>query len=365
MKTGRSSSRPRISSGSSSATTSSPWSSSGRAGCARSRSATIPQLELIQKRGYAHEQAYIARLRAEGREVLEIATGDLKTPDQLRAAEAETLAAMRAGADIIFQATFFDGRWRGHADFLVRRDDRPSDLGSWSYDVADTKLARRVKAAAILQMCVYADLLERLQGVPPETVSVVTGDGVAHPHRLEDYAAYYRAAKSRFEERLAAEAEARRCGATRGRCGWSHAARADVSRARRSLPGLPVVVGLRGSPAGRRSPVDRGRRHEDHAPETRRGRRRDAHDTRPPARGPAHPEDDAAGPDPRPPPGRPPIGVPADARAHATSSFRPIRTSPGGASRPSPSPPRSTCSGTSNRTHGHSRTASNTSSAMR
>ena len=44
--------------------------------------------------------------------------------------------------------TFFDGRWRGHPDFLLRRDDRPSDLGSWSYDIADTKLARRVKAAA-------------------------------------------------------------------------------------------------------------------------------------------------------------------------------------------------------------------------
>lgn len=165
-----------------------------------------PQLELIQKRGYAHEQAYISRLRAEGRDVLEIATGDLKTPAQLREAEAQTLAAMRSGADVIFQATFFDGHWRGHADFLVRRDDRPSNLGSWSYDVADTKLARRVKAAAILQMCVYADLLERLQGVPPELVSVVTGDGIAHPHRLEDYAAYYRAAKARFEERLAADA---------------------------------------------------------------------------------------------------------------------------------------------------------------
>ncbi|MEO8468683.1 MAG: TM0106 family RecB-like putative nuclease [Chloroflexota bacterium] len=164
-----------------------------------------PQLDLIQKRGYAHEQAYISRLRAEGRSVLEIATGELKTLAQLREAEAQTVAAMRSGADVIFQATFFDGHWRGHADFLVRRDDRPSNLGSWSYDVADTKLARRVKAAAILQMCVYADLLERLQGVPPELVSVVTGDGIAHPHRLEDYAAYYRAAKFRFEERLAAD----------------------------------------------------------------------------------------------------------------------------------------------------------------
>ena len=32
---------------------------------------------------------------------------------------------MRAGADVIFQATFFDGHWRGHADFLYRTE-RPS-----------------------------------------------------------------------------------------------------------------------------------------------------------------------------------------------------------------------------------------------
>ncbi len=51
-------------------------------------------------------------------------------------------------------------------------------------------------------MCVYADLLERIQGVPPATISVVTGDGVEHEHRLTDFAAYYRHAKRRFEERV-------------------------------------------------------------------------------------------------------------------------------------------------------------------
>ena len=125
-----------------------------------------PELELIRKRGFDHEQAYIARLRADGRTVDEIQLRDANTPEELRAAQAETLAAMRRGDDVIFQATFFDGRWRGHADFLVRRDDRPSDLGSWSYDVADTKLARRVKAAAIVQMCVYADLARGAPGHP-------------------------------------------------------------------------------------------------------------------------------------------------------------------------------------------------------
>ncbi|HXG40202.1 MAG TPA: TM0106 family RecB-like putative nuclease, partial [Candidatus Limnocylindrales bacterium] len=161
-----------------------------------------PELDLIRKRGYEHERRFLERLRAEGRRIHEVATRDARTAAELEQAAAETAAAMRAGADVVFQATFFDGRWRGHADFLLRRDDRPSDLGGWSYDVADTKLARRVKAAAIVQMCVYADLLARVQGIPPETVSVVTGDGSAHPHRLADYAAYYRAAKARFEARV-------------------------------------------------------------------------------------------------------------------------------------------------------------------
>ncbi len=168
-----------------------------------------PTIALIQEKGDLHEADYLARLRAEGRRVVEIEKGDLRTPDDLRAAEAATLAAMRDGADVIFQATFFDGRWRGHADFLFRRDDRPSPvLGGWSYDIADTKLARSVKGGAILQMCVYAALLERLQGIPPETLSVITGDGVGHAFRTADFAPYFRFVKARFEARVAAGIDA-------------------------------------------------------------------------------------------------------------------------------------------------------------
>src|SRR3546814_12399095 len=78
----------------------------------------------------------------------------------LRQPEDETAQAMRDGADIVFQATFLDEReevlWRGHADFL-RKVDRPSNLGSWSYEPEDTKLARQVKPSAILQLCFYAE----------------------------------------------------------------------------------------------------------------------------------------------------------------------------------------------------------------
>ena len=127
-----------------------------------------PSIELIAKRGMAHEQRYLADLRAEGRRVVAIERdGSIADAgDELRAAAAATEAAMRDGADVIYQATFFDGTWRGHADFLLRVEN-PSDLGSWSYEVADTKLARKAKAGAILQVCSYVDLLVKVQGTPP------------------------------------------------------------------------------------------------------------------------------------------------------------------------------------------------------
>jgi predicted RecB family nuclease len=167
-----------------------------------------PTIALIQEKGDLHEAAFLARLRSAGKTVVEIAKDDLRTPDDLRSAQDATLEAMRAGADVVFQATFFDGRWRGHADFLFKRQDRRSPiLGDWSYDVADTKLARSVKAGAILQMCVYADLLGRLQGIAPEWLEVITGDGVGHPYRTDDFSAYFRYVRSRFDERISAGLE--------------------------------------------------------------------------------------------------------------------------------------------------------------
>jgi predicted RecB family nuclease len=157
-----------------------------------------PELRLLQERGEAHERAFLERRRAEGRSIVEFGRPE-STPEALRAAEAATLQAMRDGADVIFQATLFDGRWLGYADFLLKVDRPSPALGAWSYEVADTKLSRAVKGGALLQVCVYSDRLAQLQGVAPERVYVVTGDGTTHTMRLDDYAAYYRMVKRRFE----------------------------------------------------------------------------------------------------------------------------------------------------------------------
>jgi len=162
---------------------------------------TDPEVVLLQERGDAHEKAFLERLRAEGRSIEEIDKSDLRTPDELRAAEAQTMAAMARGVDVIYQATFFDGRWRGHADFLLRVEG-PSDLGDWHYEVADTKLALSVKGSALLQVCVYSERLARIQGREPLQVHVVTGDSTTHTLRLDDFAAFYRSVKRRFEDRV-------------------------------------------------------------------------------------------------------------------------------------------------------------------
>jgi predicted RecB family nuclease len=92
------------------------------------------QTVLVADLGIAHELRYLESLEEQGLDVVRL---------QGRRSEAATLEAMRAGVDVVHQATLFDGTWGGQADFLLRTD-QPSDLGEWSYEVADAKLARRI-----------------------------------------------------------------------------------------------------------------------------------------------------------------------------------------------------------------------------
>jgi uncharacterized protein len=166
-----------------------------------------PELDVMHQRGLAHEARYLADLEAAGRTVTRIEADDTieNWGERLRRAAADTGAAIRRGADVIYQATFFDGRWLGHADFLLRVE-KPSALGTWSYEIIDTKLARHTKASALLQICSYVDQLTRIQGREPEWMYVALGGSArkVEPYRVGDYMAYYRVARRRFEEKVAA-----------------------------------------------------------------------------------------------------------------------------------------------------------------
>jgi len=157
-----------------------------------------PELEVLTRRGLEHEARQLASMRISHQRVVEFPFPD-GTIAGLTEAHAQTVAAMRDGVYVIYQGTFFDGRWRCHPDFLLRVD-RPSKLGAYSYEVADAKLARKAKAAAVLQCCVYSEQVAAVQGVEPEEIHLILGDGSEENLRLKDYGAYYRSVKRQFEE---------------------------------------------------------------------------------------------------------------------------------------------------------------------
>jgi uncharacterized protein len=158
-----------------------------------------PIVDLLAERGREHEAKYLKHLRAQKLGVVEI-----RVPEGEQGVET-TLKAMRDGADVIYQAPLADEHWYGRADFLIKANAK-SELGAWSYEVTDAKLATETRAGTILQLCVYSDLLARLQGTAPEHARVVAPHHRFKPevYRLADYGAYHRLVKKRLEVALAA-----------------------------------------------------------------------------------------------------------------------------------------------------------------
>ncbi len=150
-----------------------------------------PLLDILRERGQRHEQAFLDHLRSTGVEPFVIAGIDITSN-----AIDLTQEAMQTGHAIIVQAALRSGDWVGRADIL-RRIEKPSTLGKWSYEIIDTKLARETKGGTILQLCLYAQLLTAMQGLEPEYVYVVApwSDFQPQQYRVADYMAFLRKAQ--------------------------------------------------------------------------------------------------------------------------------------------------------------------------
>lgn len=160
------------------------------------------EAELLQRQGDEHELAFLDKLKADGRNVVEIPKDGLSLEESVRL----TLDAMRDGPDVIFQGALLDGAWGGYSDFL-ERVERPSDLGNWSYEVVDTKLKRKPDPKHVLQLCLYSDLLTKVQGVAPEAAHLQLGDGTRYTVRLAEVSSYARHARRMLEAFLAERPE--------------------------------------------------------------------------------------------------------------------------------------------------------------
>ena len=205
-----------------------------------------PRAEVLRQRGIEHEQRLLNQFATNGRTVDTIIPVD--TPFSHRdpvAATARTRDAMRRGADVVYQGRLEGdvGRWSGYPDFLLRVD-QASALGGWSYEVLDTKLARRAKGEALLQLLLYSDLVAQAQGIEPELMHLALGGGDSAStgsFRVPEYAAYYRAVRRRFEAHATSPPDTypepvEHCGV----CEWRQA----CAERRRADDHLSLVAGI-------------------------------------------------------------------------------------------------------------------------
>jgi uncharacterized protein len=153
-----------------------------------------PMMELVAELGLVHEQRTLQELKLALGIVVEIpyeqAPYDAPAALWRGAIQAScdaTVVALHSPADALFQATFYQPQltgtqlsvgFQGFADFIVR------DGTTW--EIWDTKLARRAKEPALIQLAAYADQLHQLGISTSPTVRLILGDGTASVHVIED-----------------------------------------------------------------------------------------------------------------------------------------------------------------------------------
>ena len=161
------------------------------------------QLALIQAKGMAHERAYLDELKDSGKRVIDINEIAGKSIEKRVSA---TVAAMKDGYDVIYQAAFLHDSFLGYADFLVKVT-KPSALGAFSYEAVDTKLAHAARAKFLIQLAFYSYLMSLIQGVDPDQMHVKLGDidKKTATFRYVEYRYYFQHALERFLARVNTE----------------------------------------------------------------------------------------------------------------------------------------------------------------
>ena len=133
-------------------------------------------LELLRTKGFEHEAAVLKSLEERFGPAVSIPT-NAAFEERKRL----TLEAIEAGAPLIYQGALFTDGWVGYPDFLIRSGQTPE--GRWIYDPEDAKLARSAKPEYLLQLGVYAELLEENAAIPRAAGAIHVAQG--EPQRFD------------------------------------------------------------------------------------------------------------------------------------------------------------------------------------
>lgn len=136
-------------------------------------------IALIREKGFEHEAVVLNNLIGELGDVVEIPTDrPLDERKQL------TTDAIKAGASLIYQAALANNRWVGFPDFLIRTGR--TTAGEWAYAPEDAKLAKKAKAEHVVQLGIYARLIEEVTGERPTDGAIHGSGGPPSRFRLDE-----------------------------------------------------------------------------------------------------------------------------------------------------------------------------------
>jgi uncharacterized protein len=115
---------------------------------------------LLRRKGLEHEAAVLRHLEeVHGEKSVRIPTQGLSLTDRVL----RTACAITECAPIIYQPALLSDDWVGFPDFLIRISNGD---GQWAYRPDDAKLSRKATRDHVLQIGVYAELLNRSFGYP-------------------------------------------------------------------------------------------------------------------------------------------------------------------------------------------------------
>lgn len=170
-------------------------------------------LEIFRQRGIEFEKAYWAGIkeeyaaRGEADKVAEMpGFNDGRWRDYQDFADqahARTLRAMFDGKEWIYQGFLRseDGHLEGTADLLRKVPNKPGEtsaFGDYHYEPWELKLTKTPKVEHKLQLILYVDLLEQMQGMRAEEFGIITGDSEKHVYKTDNHFDYYLRFKDMF-----------------------------------------------------------------------------------------------------------------------------------------------------------------------
>ena len=148
------------------------------------------------EKGLIHEEEYFNELKKKYKKVKNIKKlKNLSKEEKIK----ETISALKGGYELIYGGWLASENYIGECDFLEINKHVNSDLGSWSYEVTDTKNSSKVKKEHIYQVSLYSYLLKQAQGTLPQNFYILLKDKKKEVIKLKEVFDIFLLHKKNFE----------------------------------------------------------------------------------------------------------------------------------------------------------------------